>query len=271
MKNSDEMFNSLLERRDRYIAEQKKKRKTVVSTAASVCCLCLAVLIGIGVWRSKMPPALPSLPDNSSSVSDDHNAGYESNTTETEPNIVYETIFPDWPSYGTVHELIDASNKVILGTVTRISFQMMDVRTGKTPEGEADESYIYLCTIYDIDTLKTYKGKPNENEQVRVIGGIEGAYEREQAAALGEREQSVILCLGDFAKLNEGETYLFMLAQYDDAIPTIVNVDQGIYNIADVKPDGSEQDGEITVKDIISSFGTNEWNEFESMFLRTVN
>lgn len=188
-----------------------------------------------------------------------------SDATATELNIVYETISPDWPLYGTVDELIDASDKVILGTVTNVSFQMIDIRTGKAPEGEADELYCYLYTIYDIDTIETYKGEPNQNEQVRVIGGIEGAYETEQVAALGEQEQPTIFVLGDSAELNEGETYLFMLAQYDDAIPTIVNVEQGIYDIADVQSNGPEQGGEITVQDIISSFGQNEWIEFESI------
>lgn len=52
MKNSNEMFNSLLERRDRYITEQRKKRKAVIRTAAPVCCLCLVVMLGVGIWQS---------------------------------------------------------------------------------------------------------------------------------------------------------------------------------------------------------------------------
>ena len=188
-----------------------------------------------------------------------------SDPSASELNIVYETISPDWPLYGSADELIDASDKVLLGTVTDVSFQMIDIRTGKAPEGEPEELYCYLYTIYDIDTLETYKGEPSQKVQVRVIGGIEGAYETEQVAALGEQEQPTIFVLGDSAKLNEGETYLFMLAQYDDAIPTIVNVEQGIYDIADAQSNGPEQGGEITVQDIISSFGQNEWIEFESI------
>lgn len=189
----------------------------------------------------------------------------EIDTMATELNIVYETISPEWPLYGAADELIDASDKIILGTVTDVSFQMIDIRTGKSPEGEADELYCYLYTIYDIDTLETYKGEPSQKEQVRVIGGIEGAYETEQVAALGGQEQPTIFILGDSARLNEGETYLFMLAQYDDAIPTIVNVEQGIYDIAGIQSNEPEQGGDITVQDIISSFGQNKWIEFESI------
>lgn len=192
-------------------------------------------------------------------------ANNENDTHGTEVNVVYQTISPDWPLYGSADELIDACDKIVLGTVTDISFQMIDIRTGKEPEGEVEESYCYLYTIYDIDTIETYKGQSSQKEQVRVIGGIEGAYETEQAAALREQEQPTIFVLEDSARLNEGETYLFMLAEYDDAIPTIVNVVQGIYDIADVQSNGPEQDGEITVQDIISSFGQDEWDVFESI------
>lgn len=68
----------------------------------------------------------------------------EIDTMATELNIVYETISPEWPLYGAADELIDASDKIILGTVTDVSFQMIDIRTGKSPEGEADELYCYL-------------------------------------------------------------------------------------------------------------------------------
>ena len=61
MKNCDEMVCSLLERRDKYIAEQKRKRAGMIHTASSMCCVCLVFLFGFGVWRSgtfdTAPPA----------------------------------------------------------------------------------------------------------------------------------------------------------------------------------------------------------------------
>lgn len=192
-------------------------------------------------------------------------ADNEHDTHVTKVNVVYQTISPDWPLYGSADELIDACDKVVLGTVTDISFQMIDIRTGKEAEEEVEESYCYLYTVYDIDVIETYKGQSSQTEQVRVIGGVEGDYETEQVAALREQEQPTIFVLEDSVRLNEGETYLFMLAEYNDAIPTIVNVVQGIYDIADVQSNGSEQDGKITVQEIILSFGQNEWNEFKSI------
>ena len=62
MKNYDELTNNLLERRDRYVAEQKKKRR-VISVVTSLCCVCLVALLGLvlGMWQGEMfagpPPA----------------------------------------------------------------------------------------------------------------------------------------------------------------------------------------------------------------------
>lgn len=52
MKNCDEMVKSLFERREEYVAEQRKKRKAVICTAASLCCVCIVALSGFGVWKS---------------------------------------------------------------------------------------------------------------------------------------------------------------------------------------------------------------------------
>lgn len=59
MKNYDELTNNLLERRDRYVLEQKKRK--VISVATSLCCVCLIALLGLGLWQGEMfvgpPPA----------------------------------------------------------------------------------------------------------------------------------------------------------------------------------------------------------------------
>lgn len=59
MKNCDEMVNSLLERRNRYDTEQKRKRKVITRTASSMCCVCLVALLGFGVWKSGLFDTTP--------------------------------------------------------------------------------------------------------------------------------------------------------------------------------------------------------------------
>ncbi len=58
MKNYDELTNDLLTRRDCYVAAQKQKRITLVT---SLCCVCFVALLGFGLWKSgwfnTTPPA----------------------------------------------------------------------------------------------------------------------------------------------------------------------------------------------------------------------
>lgn len=51
MKNCDEMVNSLLERRDRYVIEQKRKRTKITRTVTTMCCVCFVALMGFGAWQ----------------------------------------------------------------------------------------------------------------------------------------------------------------------------------------------------------------------------
>ena len=70
MKNYDELTNDLLERRDSYVAEQKRKRKTAMRVATSFCSICLVALIGFGVWNiSNTQPTI--VPDNSTNSVND--------------------------------------------------------------------------------------------------------------------------------------------------------------------------------------------------------
>lgn len=61
MKNYDELTNGLLERRDRYVADQKKKRKRVMGVAASLCCFCLMVLLGFSMGQGEILEPKPPI------------------------------------------------------------------------------------------------------------------------------------------------------------------------------------------------------------------
>ena len=61
MKNYDELTNDLLERRDRYVVEQKKKRKRVMGVTTSLCCFCLVALLGFGMWQGGLFDAKPPI------------------------------------------------------------------------------------------------------------------------------------------------------------------------------------------------------------------
>ena len=87
MKNSEEMVNSLLERRDRYVTEQKKKKAIITRTVTSMCCVCLVALLGFGMWQSGMfnttPPEISG--EQSLSGENNHTNPNESLTLENVP------------------------------------------------------------------------------------------------------------------------------------------------------------------------------------------
>lgn len=97
MKNCDEITNRLLERRDRYVAEQKKKRKRAAGTCLSLCCVCLIAFMGFGIrqggWLSAGPEQTaedvlyPGLEDTF-----DESKGVGTNNPEENDQIYIQTI-----------------------------------------------------------------------------------------------------------------------------------------------------------------------------------
>lgn len=98
MRNYEELTNNLLERRDRYIAEQKRKRRTAMGVAASLSC-CMILLLGLGAWKSGMLMAVPE----------------------------------DQPSRQTLDDAVDSGiknavdNKIVINTIQGISSKKMDI------------------------------------------------------------------------------------------------------------------------------------------------
>lgn len=253
--NATQFSHALGKVNDKYIMEaityKRKKKSGWLKWGAMAACFGLILTVALtmlpGILGEARKNELPPTPD-----------------PNWQQKVVYETISFDWPIYESVDELIKACDVIVAGTVTNISFQVLDTRTGKLPEAETEELYCSLHTIYDIDVIETYKGDSKETRQIRVISGVKGAYESEQLAALGQ-EQATIFVLEGLTEIKKGEIYLFMLDQYDDALPTIVNPEQGVYSISDANSNGSMQIGKITVQNIILSFGTNEWTKFENI------
>ena len=108
MKNYDELTNDLLERRDLYVADQKKKRKRVMGIATSLCCFCLVALLGFGMWQGEMFNTTP--PDQT--LEDALYPGIKDNFDESKGES------PDSPS---------ANNKIVINTINGISADRMNI------------------------------------------------------------------------------------------------------------------------------------------------
>ena len=108
MKNYDELTNDLLERRDRYVADQKKKRKNLMSVATSLCCLCLVALLGFGMWQGGMFNTTP--PDQT--LEDALYPGIKDNFDE---------------SKGESADNPAANNRIVINTINGISADRMNI------------------------------------------------------------------------------------------------------------------------------------------------
>ena len=94
MKSYEEVTNNLLERRDRYVAEQNRKRKRMMGATISLCCCCLVAFIGFDVWQSNsstptLPVAVNEQPSTPTASGQQNNVDMPDNTLDTnmEPNI----------------------------------------------------------------------------------------------------------------------------------------------------------------------------------------
>ena len=184
----------------------------------------------------------------------------ESNNSSEE--IHYNLISADWPVYKDVKELTNAGNVIVLGKITNISFDVLDRATAKPPTSDSETENCDLNTIYSVEVIKAYKGSSAETVKVRMLGGLESVYVKEQIAALGDKANKGIPIMDGSPNLEIGQTYLFVLCQYSDTMPTLVNVQQGAYGIDD--PLAKDDYSYVSLKEIISSFGEDNWVAFES-------
>ncbi len=130
MKNSEEMVNSLLERRDRYVTEQKKKKTIITRTVTSMCCVCLVALLGFGMWQGGM---FNNTPPNQT-VEDALYPGIKDNFDESKGES------PDNPA---------ANNKIVINTISGISSNKM--RINLAVEDFVEMSREEMIEYYGID------------------------------------------------------------------------------------------------------------------------
>jgi hypothetical protein len=244
------------------IVGKKRVWKTLVPIAA---CLCLAVgmisIVKYAQWRNATTPP-ESTGDGTDASATHAPIGTPTSTNVTDVN--HTIISFDWPVYESAHELIEAGKIVVLGKITDISFQMYDIKTGRPPSADSSGSDIYLHTVYEIETLTFYKGEPADTIHMRMIGGLKDVMVDEQRALLGNCAKANIPLLAGMLELDIGRTYLFVLHQYEDAMPTLVNPCQGVYAIDN--PEQKDILSLVSLKDIISYFGDDKWSAFEQTY-----
>ncbi|NMB29633.1 MAG: hypothetical protein GX991_06230 [Clostridiaceae bacterium] len=241
---------------------KKRVWKTLVPIAA---CLCLAVgMISIVKYAQLRKATTPpeSTGDGTGASATQASADATASTNATDMN--YTIISLDWSAYESAHELVEAGNIVVLGKISGISFQMYDIKTGRPHSADSYGSDIYLHTVYEIETLSFYKGEPADTIHMRMIGGLKDVMVNEQRALRGDCAKANIPLLAGMPELDIGQTYLFVLHQHEDTMPTLLTPSQGVYTVED--PEQKDVLSLVSLKDIISYFGDDKWSAFEQTF-----
>ena len=88
MKSCEEMVNSLLERKAVYEAEQKRKKRTAVRISASLCCVCIIAVLGIGVNRSGLLGSKPPVVKENDLINTEIITEIASESYDTNGNII---------------------------------------------------------------------------------------------------------------------------------------------------------------------------------------
>lgn len=89
MKSYDEVTNNLLERRDKYNATQRIKKKNMIRISSVLSCFIIVAVLGIGVWQggwldfSSLPIANPLAQEGSNTTSTNTNSTQENTTNQT--------------------------------------------------------------------------------------------------------------------------------------------------------------------------------------------
>lgn len=167
----------------------------------------------------------------------------------SQPDKTQIMIHADWVAYNTAEELISAADTVLVGTITGIDFE---IEKNKLND-------IFPYTIYDIDVKAVYKGDVNKNIKIKVLGtsGINDTKKN-----LSNIDINKIPIINGEPTINFSQTYLFVLQDSKDSLPTLISFDQGALNINE--PD-TKKDNLPSIKEIVSYFGKEKLSEYEQI------
>ena len=179
-------------------------------------------------------------------------------------DVTYQVMHADWPRYETTQELVEEGTDILIGTVTDISYQVLDMKTAEPPTEKSEKLDCMLHTIYHVKVAKVYKGRVYDTVKVRMMGGEEGVRVEEQLKALGEDAVNGIpVMCGDKPNIEVGKTYLFVLWQHEAEMPTWVNTDQAVYELTETG--AATTTGLPSLKDIVTYFGAEQWDELQKL------
>ena len=176
MKTCDEMVNSLLRRREQFLSEQNRKRKTAAKITVAGGSGALAVIIGALVWNSGMLHEKKTIvPDDFSTVSDN---SFSTGDEPSKGDPVKENPTPQAPDYSSViwaegrSEIGSISNMGVGDETTLMNGKRIYPSLSEAFEKYSDDSVFAIVTyryiygdenfVYNGKTLKQYRDEEME-------------------------------------------------------------------------------------------------------------
>ncbi|CVI70612.1 hypothetical protein NDGK_01933 [Clostridiales bacterium CHKCI001] len=159
-------------------------------------------------------------------------------STQAEPT--KQIMIADYPMYDTAQNLVDAADLVFTGKVENITYEMLDIKMESGPDSITglEEASSVPYTIFEIKVSNVYKG--NVTDETIYLKRPGGNFD------------TIVYELEGATPINQGEEYLFVAQTFENFYPSLVNVDQAVYDLN--APEVLSEDNTITLSQILSLF-----------------
>lgn len=144
----------------------------------------------------------------------------------------------DYPGYREAASLAENVDCIYEGIVTKIYFDTISHRDGKS-KMKGEDSSVRFHTIYEIEVKKVMKGNCGEAMSIMVVGGIENQYVEEQNKVLNERGFDSRIIYEDTMVLEVGKEYLFATCKCPGKHQIIPNPNQFAFSSEKDNPKSS--------------------------------
>lgn len=225
--------------------------KPFAAAAAAVAVVC-GIAVGMKIYGTSRHVASPSdsvseddksQTGNSAALNSGNNANY----------LAYSYITINERVFFSARELAGNCDFAVTGKVTGISFELHDKYTGELLTEYSGDAH--LCTVYDVDVMKSYKGDVRKNVRIIMYNGLEGYRIDEQTDLMGRAAGRGIPVLENPVDISIGEEYLFMLSQSTSqsgtggAMTCLLNHSQGFFRTD--QPTVKERFSNASLNDIV--------------------
>lgn len=162
--------------------------------------------------------------------------------------VIKQVMIEDYPMYDTAQNLVDAADLVFTGKVENIRYEMLDIKMESGPDSMTglEEASKVPYTIFEIKVSNIYKG--NTTDETIYLKRPGGNFD------------TIVYELEGATPINQGEEYLFVAQTFENFYPSLVNVDQAVYDLN--APAVLSEDNTITLSQILLLF---EWEIFKNM------